>query len=120
MHIYDLTIIGAGPAGIMAAITASSRGARVALVEKNPQLGRKLLSTGNARLVELERERFQGPVALSGGVRGPATGHRVPDPGGELRQRGGGTGCETGTGSDHSEAFQSNISMSTGRHTPAT
>ena len=46
---YDLIVIGAGPAGMMAAITASGNGSRVALVEKNPQIGRKLLSTGNGR-----------------------------------------------------------------------
>ena len=45
----DLAIIGAGPAGIMAAIMASSRGKRVLLIDRNPQVGRKLLSSGNGR-----------------------------------------------------------------------
>ena len=49
MKKYDVAIIGAGPAGMMAAITASGNGKRVALIEKNPQLGRKLLATGNGR-----------------------------------------------------------------------
>lgn len=49
MEAGDVTIIGAGPAGIMAAITASSNGRRVLLIDRNQQIGRKLLSTGNGR-----------------------------------------------------------------------
>lgn len=49
MDKYDVAIVGAGPAGMMAAITASGIGKRVALIEKNPRLGRKLLVTGNGR-----------------------------------------------------------------------
>ncbi|MBP2079258.1 NAD(P)/FAD-dependent oxidoreductase [Oceanobacillus polygoni] len=39
---YDLVIIGAGPAGMCAAIQAASNGARVALVDENPVPGGKL------------------------------------------------------------------------------
>lgn len=46
---YDVAIIGAGPAGIMAAITAARNGAKVVLIEKNPEIGRKILATGNGR-----------------------------------------------------------------------
>lgn len=57
-------IIGAGPAGMMAAITASESGRRVMLVDRNPQIGRKLLSTGNGRCnltnAELSIDRFHG------------------------------------------------------------
>lgn len=49
MKIYDVAIIGAGPAGIMAAITAAKRGNEVLLIEKNEVLGRKILATGNGR-----------------------------------------------------------------------
>lgn len=49
MRKHDLAIIGAGPAGMMAAITAAERGKRVVLVDRNAQVGRKLLSTGNGR-----------------------------------------------------------------------
>ncbi len=49
MRCYDVAVIGAGSAGIMAAITASRMGNRVVLVERNPQIGRKLLATGNGR-----------------------------------------------------------------------
>ncbi len=46
---YDIAIIGAGPAGIMAAITAKKNGAGVILIEKNDAIGRKILATGNGR-----------------------------------------------------------------------
>lgn len=46
---YDVAIIGAGPAGIMAAISASKCGAGVILIEKNEAIGRKILATGNGR-----------------------------------------------------------------------
>ncbi len=49
MKKYDVAIIGAGPAGIMAAITASEKGKQVILIEKNPEIGRKILATGNGR-----------------------------------------------------------------------
>jgi len=42
-------VIGAGPAGLMAAISAAQSGARVTLFEKNAMPGRKLLLTGNGR-----------------------------------------------------------------------
>lgn len=42
-------IIGGGASGLMAAITAARRGARVTVLERQPQVGRKLLSTGNGR-----------------------------------------------------------------------
>ncbi|MDO8592803.1 MAG: NAD(P)/FAD-dependent oxidoreductase [bacterium] len=47
--IYDAVIIGGGPAGLMAAGRAGERGARVLLLEKNNQLGLKLLATGHGR-----------------------------------------------------------------------
>jgi predicted Rossmann fold flavoprotein len=46
---YDLAIIGAGPAGMMAALRASECGARVVLLEKNHKPGIKLLMTGKER-----------------------------------------------------------------------
>ncbi len=44
-----VVVIGGGPAGMMAAATAASRGKRVVLLEKNETLGRKLLITGKGR-----------------------------------------------------------------------
>ncbi len=48
-HIYDLIVIGGGPAGMMAAGRASELGARVLLLEKNKVLGKKLAITGGGR-----------------------------------------------------------------------
>ncbi len=46
---YDVTIIGGGPAGMFAAITAAKRGRSVLLLERNDRLGKKLLITGKGR-----------------------------------------------------------------------
>ncbi len=46
---FDVAVIGGGPAGMMAAGRAAELGARVVLVEKNPDLGKKLLITGGGR-----------------------------------------------------------------------
>lgn len=46
---YDVIVIGAGPAGMMAAITAASEGAKVLLAEKNEKPGKKLFITGKGR-----------------------------------------------------------------------
>jgi predicted Rossmann fold flavoprotein len=46
---FDVAVIGGGAAGMMAAISASQNGAKVALIEKNQSLGKKLLLTGNGR-----------------------------------------------------------------------
>lgn len=47
--IYDLAIIGAGPAGLMAAISALGLGAKVIILEKNKRAGTKLLLSGGGR-----------------------------------------------------------------------
>lgn len=44
-----IIVIGGGPAGIMAALTAANGGAEVALWERNKSLGRKLAITGKGR-----------------------------------------------------------------------
>jgi len=46
---FDVIVIGGGPSGMMAAITAAMNGAQVALFEKNKRLGKKLLMTGGGR-----------------------------------------------------------------------
>jgi len=48
-NIFDVAVIGAGPAGMMAAGRAAELGARVVLLEKNLSAGQKLLLTGNGR-----------------------------------------------------------------------
>ena len=46
---FDGIVIGGGPAGMFAAITAAGQGQRVLLLEKNSRLGKKLLITGKGR-----------------------------------------------------------------------
>ena len=45
----QVTIIGGGPAGMMAAISASARGAETTLLEQNEKTGKKLFITGKGR-----------------------------------------------------------------------
>jgi predicted Rossmann fold flavoprotein len=47
--IWDVAVIGGGPAGMMAATQAAQRGVKVILIEKNTSLGQKLLITGGGR-----------------------------------------------------------------------
>ena len=45
----DVAVIGGGAAGMMAALQAAWVGARVALLEKNEKLGKKIYITGKGR-----------------------------------------------------------------------
>jgi predicted Rossmann fold flavoprotein len=45
----DVCVIGAGPAGLMAAISAAQCGVTVILIEQNSVAGKKLLATGRGR-----------------------------------------------------------------------
>ena len=46
---YDVLVVGAGPAGMFAAITAARGGAVTAVAERNGKVGRKLAITGKGR-----------------------------------------------------------------------
>jgi predicted Rossmann fold flavoprotein len=46
---YDVIVIGAGAAGLMAAATAGKRGLKVLLLEHNKSAGRKILISGGGR-----------------------------------------------------------------------
>jgi len=46
---FDVAVVGAGAAGLMAAGRAAETGAKVVLIDKNKNLGRKLLITGKGR-----------------------------------------------------------------------
>jgi predicted Rossmann fold flavoprotein len=48
-RLWDVVVVGGGPAGMMAAGRAAELGATVLLLEKNPSLGVKLLITGGGR-----------------------------------------------------------------------
>ncbi|MBO1002483.1 NAD(P)/FAD-dependent oxidoreductase [Pseudogracilibacillus auburnensis] len=47
--IYDVIVIGGGPSGLMAAISAAEHGAKTMLVEKGQKLGTKLAISGGGR-----------------------------------------------------------------------
>ena len=49
MEIYDIAVVGAGPAGCMAAIQCAREGKKVILLERNHKIGLKLLLTANGR-----------------------------------------------------------------------
>lgn len=49
MSEYDIAVIGAGPAGIMAAIRAGQLKKQVVLIERNDSIGKKILITGKGR-----------------------------------------------------------------------
>ncbi len=46
---YDVIVIGGGPAGMFAAITAAKNHCKVLLIERNDRLGKKLVITGKGR-----------------------------------------------------------------------
>jgi len=48
-ELWDVAVIGGGPAGMMAAGRAAELGAKVLLIEKNKSPGKKLLITGGGR-----------------------------------------------------------------------
>jgi len=66
---YDIIVIGAGAAGMFAAITAARQGKRVLVLEKLPKIGTKLKATGGGRCNltnTLESERFMESFGREG------------------------------------------------------
>ncbi|MFZ5828345.1 MAG: NAD(P)/FAD-dependent oxidoreductase [Bacillota bacterium] len=57
-YMYDVIVIGGGPAGLMAAYAAGRAGARVLLLEKGERLGRKLIISGGGRCNVTNRKEF--------------------------------------------------------------
>ncbi|MDR0847363.1 MAG: aminoacetone oxidase family FAD-binding enzyme [Lactobacillales bacterium] len=58
---YDLIVVGAGPAGLMSALVASEYGFKVLVLEKNERLGEKMRLSGGGRCNisnDLEPEAF--------------------------------------------------------------
>ena len=49
MKIYDLIVVGGGPAGIFASIYAAKNGLSVALLEKKNSIGKKILVSGSGK-----------------------------------------------------------------------
>jgi len=48
-NVFDVAIVGAGPAGMMAAISAKNSSNKVCILEKNSSFGNKLLLSGKGR-----------------------------------------------------------------------
>jgi NAD(P) transhydrogenase len=61
-NVYDLAVIGAGPAGIVGATTAASLGARVVLIDRFGDLGGARANTGTVPSKTLR----ETALALSG------------------------------------------------------
>ncbi len=49
INMYDVIVIGAGAAGMMAAVAAGRLGARTCLLEQNEKPGKKIYITGKGR-----------------------------------------------------------------------
>jgi predicted Rossmann fold flavoprotein len=49
LEIYDLIVVGGGPAGIFASIYAAKRKLKVALIEKKNNVGKKILVSGSGK-----------------------------------------------------------------------
>ncbi len=54
---FDVVVIGGGASGMMAAFWSAKKGARVVLIEKNKDLGKKVLATGKGRC-NITQENF--------------------------------------------------------------
>lgn len=63
---WDVIVIGAGAAGLMAAISAAERGRRVLLLEKNKKPGVKILMSGGTRCNITQATDNRGIVAAYG------------------------------------------------------
>ncbi|KND49836.1 MAG: Flavoprotein family protein [Parcubacteria bacterium C7867-008] len=68
---YDVIVIGGGAAGMMAAVTASTRGKRVLLLEKNAKLGEKLAISGGGRCNILNAEEDEHTLLSNYGSAQP-------------------------------------------------
>lgn len=56
---YDVIVIGGGPSGLMAAIAAGEKGAKVLLIDKGDKLGRKLAISGGGRCNVTNRQPIE-------------------------------------------------------------
>jgi NADPH-dependent 2,4-dienoyl-CoA reductase/sulfur reductase-like enzyme len=73
-HEYDVLVIGGGPAGLAAAVGASQRAARVAIVDDNPELGGQIWRGQQRKVTTAEAAEWigraqQARVEFIGGAR---------------------------------------------------
>ena len=81
MNTFDVLIIGGGAAGLTAALSASGEGARAAVLEAAPRIGRKILASGNGRcnLCNMGAPRYYGGQKLAEAVLAQCPVSRVLD-----------------------------------------
>lgn len=69
-ELWDVAVVGGGASGMMAAYAAAAAGASVILIEKNAELGKKLLITGGGRCnvtnAELDNKKLLAKFKGSG------------------------------------------------------
>src|ERR1700726_4620988 len=65
-EMWDVVVIGAGAAGLMAALRAAERGKRTLLLEKNRKAGVKILMSGGTRCNITQATDNRGIVAAYG------------------------------------------------------
>src|SRR5271154_5570769 len=65
-HFWDVAVVGAGAAGLMAAIHAAERGRRTLVLEKNRKPGVKILMSGGTRCNITQATDNRGIVAAYG------------------------------------------------------
>ncbi len=68
--IYDVIVLGGGPAGMIAAGRAAHLGKKIAILEKNDSLGKKLLITGKGRCNFTQHEFDKTKLAEKFGKKG--------------------------------------------------
>ncbi len=65
----DIIVVGAGAAGMMAAITAARAGKQVLVLEKKEDIGKKILATGNGRCnftnLNMSIDKYNGDKKLA-------------------------------------------------------
>src|SRR5947209_11760066 len=66
--VWDVVVVGAGAAGLMAAIRAAELGARVLLLEKNRKPGVKILISGGTRCNLTNARGLRSLRVVSGAV----------------------------------------------------
>jgi len=66
MNEFDVLVIGGGASGLAAAISSARKGAKTAILERLPRVGKKILVTGNGRCnlsnASLKKKKYHGTV----------------------------------------------------------
>lgn len=78
---FDILVVGAGPAGIEAAIAAASTGASVGIVDENPQPGGQIYRAKVGKLAPEVAKRIQGIETRGVKVLRSVTIFDAPEPG---------------------------------------